>query len=187
MALSATLYRFHLELADIDRNVYESLDLRVARHPSEDDERMVVRVLARLVAHADGLEFGRGLSNVEEPTLWVKGAGDSIETWIDVGTPTAERLHRAAKLAREVRVFSHKPASALRKAWSQRSIHRAEAIGLTHLAPEFVAELARDLPRSMTWYVTIQEGALIVSDGARSLDAPLEYTTIAAFMAMSAP
>ncbi|MBL4686632.1 MAG: YaeQ family protein, partial [Nannocystaceae bacterium] len=89
MALTATVHRFEIELADIDRGVYESLDLRVARHPSEDEARVVVRVLARAIAHEDGLEFGRGLSTVEDPALWTRTPTGEVATWIDVGLPSA--------------------------------------------------------------------------------------------------
>ena len=82
MALTATIRNFVVELADIDRNIYETLEFKLAQHPSENLDRVVVRVLARALAHEESLEFGRGLSNVEEPTLWSKSPTGQIELWI---------------------------------------------------------------------------------------------------------
>ena len=182
MAISATLYRFQLELADIDRNVYESLDLRVPRHPSEDDERMVVRVLALAIAHEPGLEFGRGLSNVEDATIWRRSLTGEIETWVDIGMPSAERLHRASKRAGRVVVVTRKAESLLRKEWSSRSVHRAEALELIRLDPVLVRDLAEALERSVTWYITIQDGVVNVAQGERSWAGSLERGTLAAFL-----
>lgn len=182
MALSATLYRFQLELADIDRNVYESLDLRVAQHPSEDEERMIVRVLARAITHEQGLEFGRGLSNVEDPTLWTRSPGDEVETWIDIGMPTAERLHRASKRARKVVIVTRKDPSMLRKEWARRSVHNAQDIDVIRIDPKLVSTLAEELLRSVTWYVTIQDGLLSVAQGERNLSGTIERSSLADFL-----
>lgn len=182
MAVSATLYRFQLELADIDRNVYESLDLRVAQHPSEDDERMVVRVLARAIAHEENLDFGRGLSNVEDPALQSLSLTGEIETWIDVGMPSADRLHRASKRAGKVIVFTHKHEQPLRKEWSSRSIHNAAEIELVRLDPKLVRALCEDLARSVTWYLTLQDGVLSVAEGERNLDGALTRMSLADFI-----
>ena len=186
MALTSTMYRFALELADIDRGVYESLDLRVARHPSEDEERVVVRVLARAIAHEDGLEFGAGLSDVEDPALWSRSLTGDIETWIDVGIPTAERLHRAAKRAQRVLVFTHKSEAALLNEWSRRSVHRAEEIDVIRLPLELVRGLAGNLARKATWYVTLQEGVCSVADGKRNVQGTIDRTSLADLLAAQA-
>ena len=182
MAVSATLYRFQLELADIDRNVYESLDLRVARHPSEDDERMVVRVLARALAHEEHLDFGRGLSNVEDPALQSLALTGEIETWIDVGMPSADRLHRASKRATKVVVFTHKHEQPLRKQWSSRTIHNAAKIELIRLDPKLVRALCEDLARSVNWYLSVQDGVLSVADGERNFVGALARMSLAEFI-----
>jgi uncharacterized protein YaeQ len=183
MAKSSTLYRFQLELADIDHNFYESLDLRVACHPSEDHERLVVRVLARTVAHEQGLDFGRGLSTPEDPALWTRSALGDIESWIDVGCPSADRLHRASKASRRVLVFTHKPEHVLRKEWSSRIIHRADEIDVIQFSAELVRNLARELQRNTQWYITLQEGTISVVDGDSSFDAALKRGTLADFVA----
>jgi uncharacterized protein YaeQ len=187
MALSSTLYRFQIELADIDRGVYESLDLRVPCHPSEDAERLIVRVLARAIAHEEGLEFGRGLSNSEDPALWTQSAIGDVKTWIDVGMPGAERLHRASKRAERLRIFTHKLEVALRKEWSSRSIHKAESIELIQLPPALIRELAGQLDRNMSWYLTLQEDQLSVAsgDGERSVEGTIERCSLSDFLSES--
>ena len=183
MAISSILYRFQIELSDIDRGVYESLDWRVACHPSEDSERMVVRVLARAIAHEEGLDFGRGLRTPEDPALWTRSGTGEVALWIDVGMPTAERLHRASKRADRVMVFTHKSESSLRKEWSSRAIHAADGIEVVRLPAALIGELASRLGRDVHWYLTLQEGGMSVAEGEDSLDGTLERLSLATFLA----
>src|SRR6188474_1479874 len=108
MALNATIYNFDVELADNDRQVYESLALRVARHPSESEEYLIARLLAYLLEFAEGIEFSRGVSDPDEPAIAVRDLTGVISAWIDIGTPDAARLHKASKSARRVVVYTHK-------------------------------------------------------------------------------
>lgn len=183
VAKSSTLYRFQLDLSDIDRGLYESLDLRIPCHPSEDGGRLVVRVLARCLAHEDGLEFGRGLSNVEDPALWTRSSLGEVKTWIDIGCPSAERLHRASKRAEQVQVFTDKAAIVLGKEWSSREIYRAEDIEIVRLDSDLIANLAEELQRNVQWYVTIMEGTISIADGDSSLDGVVVRSSLAAFLA----
>lgn len=183
MANTATLHRFQIELADIDRGVYETLDLRVARHPSEDAERLVVRVLARAIVHEEGLEFGRGLSTVEDPALWTQTPTGEVTAWIDVGMPSADRLHRASKRARRVQVLTHKSPTALRKAWSSRAIHRADEIEIVELDASLVQILAQRVERTMQWYLTLQDGLMTVASGDESETGSLTRRSLAEFIA----
>ena len=93
------IYRFEIRLADVDRGVYVDLDLRVAQHPSEDVPFLLTRVLARALEHEEGLDFGKGLSEADEPALWTRTGDGRVLLWIDVGSPAPDRLHRANKLA----------------------------------------------------------------------------------------
>lgn len=179
MGTTATIYRFQVELSDIDRGVYETLDLRVALHPSEDEERMVMRVLARAIAHEEGLAFGRGLSNAEDAALWAHGLTGEIATWIDVGLPSAERLHRASKCSTQLLVFTHKPEVALRKEWRTRKIFQAEKIQVYRIPPELIESLTHELARKMSWFVTIQDRVLSVTAGDRSVEGPIEQISLA--------
>ena len=108
MALTATIYNFDIELADADRNRYESLSLRVARHPSESEEYLVTRLLAYLLEFGEGIEFSRGVSDADEPAISIRDLTGRITTWIDIGTPEAARLHKAAKSGARVVVYTHK-------------------------------------------------------------------------------
>ena len=108
MALTATIYTFDIELADSDRHVYESLALRVARHPSESEGYLLTRVLAYALEFTDGIEFSRGLFEPDAPAIAIRDLTGAIRSWIDIGMPDASRLHRAGKAAARVAVYTHK-------------------------------------------------------------------------------
>ena len=182
MALTATIRNFVVELADIDRNIYETLEFKLAQHPSENLDRVVVRVLARALAHEAELEFGRGLSNVEEPALWSKDAQGQIELWIDVGAPSATRLHRASKQARQVCVFSDKNTTGLKKEWGGQRIHKAEDIKLTMFEPSFTQSLAATVGKQNQWMVTLTDGYLNVGCSDQSFDCQLVTQAVADFV-----
>src|SRR5438552_19117511 len=97
LALSATIYHFAIQLSDVDRGVYQSLELKVARHPSEAEDHLVARVLAYCLEFTEGLAFSRGLSEPDEPALAVRDLTGGLRAWIDVGAPDPARLHKAAQ------------------------------------------------------------------------------------------
>src|SRR5215203_1343586 len=130
MALSSTIFNFEIDLSDSDRRVYEQLSLRVARHPSESDEFLVARVLAYCLEYQDGIEFSRGLSDADDPPLAVRDLTGVLRAWIDVGTPSAERLHRASKVAPRVVVYIHKEHAQWLAGIAAAKIHRADALEL---------------------------------------------------------
>src|SRR5690606_30918517 len=106
MALSATLHTFTIHLADVDRGVYQDLELRVARHPSETAEYMLTRVLAYCLEYDDGITFSDGgVSSTDEPPVLIRDLTGRLTTWIDIGAPDADRIHRAAKLADRVAIY----------------------------------------------------------------------------------
>jgi uncharacterized protein YaeQ len=169
MAQTATIYNFDIELADADRQVYESLALRVAQHPSESDEYLVARVLAYLLEYADGIGFSRGVSDPDDPAIAVRDRTGAIRTWIDIGTPDAARLHKASKAAPRVVVYTHKdPAQFLRGLAGER-IHRAEALELYALDRGLVRNLVARLERRVAFSVTIAGRELHVSIGSETL------------------
>jgi len=183
MALSATVLNFTVEVVDIDRNVYDTLAFRLAQHPSENAQRVAVRVLARAMAHEENLEFGRGLSHVDDPTLWSKGPQGQITHWVDVGGPCAQRLHRASKKSDKVSVYTDKNHTSLKKEWLGQRIHRSEDIHLVLFEPTFTEALAEGVDRQNKWIVTLNEGYLSVVMDDKSFDSEPEQTTIAAFLA----
>lgn len=107
MALKATIFKAELQVADMDRNYYCDHALTIARHPSETDERMMMRLLAYALHASDTLSFGKGLSTEDEPDLWQKDLTGAIELWIDVGQPDEKRIRRACGRARQVCVYSY--------------------------------------------------------------------------------
>src|ERR1700734_1138513 len=128
MALGATIYVFKIDLADSDRGVYQPLELRVARHPSETEEHLWTRVLAYCLEYTEGVAFSNGLFESDQPTIAVRDLTGALRAWIDVGAPEAARLHRAAKLAPRVAVYTHKDAEQLAARLGAEKIHRAEAL-----------------------------------------------------------
>jgi len=170
MALGATVYTLDIDLSDSDRSVYETLSLRVARHPSESDDYLVGRVLAYCLEYTEEIEFSRGgLSDTEEPAISIRDLTGALQAWIDIGSPDASRLHKACKLAPRVAVYMHRdPAQLLRKLSGER-IHRAEALELYALDRALVTALAAKLERRMAFALSINERELYLSIGDDTL------------------
>jgi uncharacterized protein YaeQ len=169
MALGATIYNFDVELSDTDRSVYESLTLRVARHPSESEEYLVARLLAYLLEYAEGIEFSRGVSDPDEPTIAVRDLTGAIRSWIDIGTPDAARLHKASKSAARVAVYTHKdPAQFLRQLAGER-IHNAGALELYAFDRALIGALVERLERRVAFSLSVTDRELYLSIGADNL------------------
>ena len=126
MALSATVYVFTVRLADADRGVYETLNLRVARHPSESPEYLMTRVLGFCLEYMEGIAFSNGLSDPDEPAIAIRDLTGLLHTWIDIGSPDGARLHKAAKIARRVVVYVHRDVEPWMARLKEHRIHRAE-------------------------------------------------------------
>jgi uncharacterized protein YaeQ len=166
MALPATMRRFAIALANADRDLYTDLDLRVAQHPSESERYLVARVLARTLEHADGLEFSKGgVSDDTEPALVQRDLRGDLVAWIEVGSPTPDRLHKASKACRRVVVYAWKNVPALAEAIVERGGHRAEAIELRALAPEWLDAIAAKLDRTNKWDLAVTGGAIYLTIG----------------------
>jgi len=169
VALTATIYNFDVDLVDTDRGVYESLQLRVARHPSESEEYLVTRLLAYLLEHADGIAFSRGISDPEEPTIAVRDMTGAITTWIEIGTPDAARLHKASKAARRAVVYTHKDPDQLVKRLRGEKIHRAGDLELYAIDRALVAALASRLERRVAFSISITDREIYLSIGNETL------------------
>ena len=174
MALTATLHRFDIELAHSDRGVYETLELRVARHPSEGAAFLLVRVLAYCIEYAEGITFSKGgISSVDEPAISIHDLTGARLAWIEVGAPSADRLHRAAKANPRVALYSDRSLAMLRTALAGERIHRANKILVTVFPPAFLADLERHLERNVKWDVSISDGHLYVTTGGKAFDTEL--------------
>ena len=163
MALTSTVFTFDIDLVDIDRSVYETLSLKVARHPSESDEFLVARVLAYCLEYTDGITFSRGLCEPDEPPIVVRDLTGALIAWIDIGTPAPERLHRATKLARRVVVYIHKDYRQWLPTVRAAAIHRPEALTLRALEPAFIGAVVARLERRTSIAVTIADAEVSVA------------------------
>jgi uncharacterized protein YaeQ len=179
MALTATIYHFQITLSDVDRGVYEALDLRVARHPSETMRYLVTRTLAYCLSYEDGIAFSKaGLSSVEEAPLSVRDATGVLRAWIDIGSPSAERLHKASKAAGRVALFTHVELPLLLREASARPIHRVERIEVYRLAAEFLDALDRKLDKNSKFEVVRTDGQLYVTIGGETLNGTLTQCSL---------
>jgi len=168
MALTATLHTLRIALNDADRAVYETFELRVARHPSETLPYMLTRVLAYCLFWEAEIAFSKGLSTTDEPALWIHEPDGRIRLWIDIGHPSASRLHKASKLAERVVVCTHQePENWLRTLAGER-IHRAEQIELVAVPGSLLKTLEEGIARRMDWDVAVSGGHLYVTSGGET-------------------
>jgi uncharacterized protein YaeQ len=174
MALNATIYVFEVELADSDRNVYESLELRVARHPSETSEYLLTRVLAYCLEYTEGIAFSNGLSDPNEPAIAVRDLTGALSAWIEVGSPDATRLHRASKVAPRVAVYAHRNAAQLAARYSTERIHRVEYLELYALDTDWVTEVGSRLVRRMSISLTVAAQHLYLSVAGETSSSVIE-------------
>jgi uncharacterized protein YaeQ len=179
VAIGSTVYNFDIDLADSDRGVYESLALRVARHPSESDEYLVTRVLAYCLEYTDGIAFSSGgLSNPDDPPIAVRDLTGALVAWIDIGTPDAARLHRASKAAPRVAVYVHKdPFQWLRSLGGAR-IHRADTLELWAFDRGLLAALCTRLERRLGFALSVDGREIFVSLSDATLTGPLTRLTV---------
>ncbi|CAN5914107.1 YaeQ family protein [soil metagenome] len=175
MALKATIFKAHLQIADMDRNVYVDRGLTLARHPSETDERMMIRLLAlALYLPADDLrgtlDFAKGLWDTDEPDLWHKDLTGQIVHWVEVGQPDDKRLMKAAGRADQVTVMSFSHSTPIWWAGIATKITRARNIAVWQIEAAQSQALAELAQRSMQLQVTVQDGTTWVGDGQRSVE-----------------
>ena len=178
MALTATLHVVDVQLADVDRHVYEALALRVARHPSETAESVVARVLAYCLEYREGLAFGPGLGEPDAPALAVRDLTGALRAWIDVGAPDADRLHRASKAAPRVAAYAFKDPGPWVRGLAGARIHRAEALELYALDRGLVGALVERWDRRVAMEVSVTDRHLYVTVGGETLEGDVERLTL---------
>ena len=170
MALGATVYTVDIDLADGDRSVYETLALRVARHPSESEEYFVTRVLAYALEYAEGIAFSPGgLSAPDEPAIAIRDLTGAFRAWIEVGSPDAARLHRASKASPRVAVYTHKDIDRLMENLAGQKIHRSDAMEIYAVDRPLVASLVERLDRRIAFSLSVQDRELFIAIGADTL------------------
>ena len=179
MALGATVYTFNIALSDADRGVYESLELRVARHPSETAEFMLARTLAYCLEYQDGIALTDGVAAVDEPAVLVKDLTGRITAWIEVGAPSAERLHKGSKLAQRCAVYTHRDPQPLLAQLAGARVHRAADIPIFAFNRAFIADAVKQLDRRADMSLTVTDRHLYLDVDGRSFSAPLEEHRLA--------
>jgi uncharacterized protein YaeQ len=170
MAANAIIYKAALQIADVDRRYYQDHVLTVARHPSETDERVMMRLLAFALHASDTLSFGRGVGTADEPTAWQKDVTGTIELWIEVGQPDAKSIRRACGRATQVVVYAYGARSA--DVWWAKNrplLDQLDNLAVTLLPVESVRALTTLASPNMHLQWTIQDGHLWIADGARNV------------------
>jgi uncharacterized protein YaeQ len=174
MALTATMYRFTIQLSDVDRGVYEMLDLRVAQQPSETLEYMLTRVLAWCLEYTEGISLTEGVAAGDEPAVLVRDLTGRITAWIEVGAPDADRLHRGSKLAGRVAIYTHRDPRIVLEQLAGKKIHGAEEIPLYSFGRGFIENVAAILPRRASLSLTITERQLYLDVDDQSFSTTVE-------------
>jgi uncharacterized protein YaeQ len=170
MALTATIYNFDVQLADVDRGVYEPLSFRVACQPSETEEYLLSRVIAYCLEYAEGIAFSKGIAEPDVPALSVSDLTGALRVWIDVGLPDAARLHKASKAAPRVAVYSHREPRQLLQALSGERIHRSAELELYTIDRDLIDALVSRLDRRNKWELSVTERHLYVTVGGETVE-----------------
>ena len=175
MALKATIYKAQLQLSDMDRQVYGEHTLTLALHPSETEERLLIRLLAFALqvpadTDAGALQFARGLSDTDEPDLWQHDLSGQLVQWIEVGQPDERRLAKACGHAERVSLYVYGSSAAIWWAAIRNKLTRLTNLAVWQIDPEQSQALAALAQRAMQWQVTVQDGTVWVSAGESSVE-----------------
>lgn len=175
MALKATIFKADLQISDMDRHYYAKHALTIARHPSETDERMMMRVLAFALHASDALAFGKGLSTDDEPDLWQKDLTGAIDLWIDVGQPDEKRILKACGRAGHVVVYSYSSTNNIWWAQTAGKVERARNLDVVNIPATSSQALAKLVQRSMQLQCTIQDGQIWMSGEEETVHLELDF------------
>lgn len=168
MALKATICKAELNIADMDRGYYADHILTLAQHPSENDERLMLRLLAFVLYAHEDLAFTKGLSEPDEPDLWQKDLTGTIELWIDMGQPDDKRVMKACGRSRQVVVISYGNSTPIWWEGVATKLERANNLIVQRLVVQGDTPLAAFVHKNMKLQCTVQDGQLWLSDGERS-------------------
>ena len=159
MALKATIFKVDLSISDMDKHYYADHSLTIARHPSESDKRMMLRIVAFAFNAHEQLEFTKGLSDVDTPDLWLKNYSDEIELWIELGQPSEQRVKKGCNQAQQMMVYSY-DSNAFDEWWKkeQTALNMRKNLSVTAVSESVIEQLADLVTRQMQIQVTIQDG-----------------------------
>jgi len=170
MALGATIFKCELNISDMDRHYYQSHSLTIARHPSENDVRMMVRVLAFALNAHEELSFTKGLSTQDEPDVWHKSLSDEIELWIDLGQIDEKRLRQACGKAKKMMIYTYNDKQA--GPWmDQMAPHfkRQKNLSVFNIATEAAEQMAQLADKNMNLQISIQDGEVFISNDVQHI------------------
>lgn len=171
MALKSTIFKAELQITDMDRNYYQDHQLTIARHPSENDARMMVRLLAFALNASESLQFTKGLSEDDEPDIWQKSFSDEIELWIELGQPDEKRIRKACGRSRHVVIYVYQYRSG--KAWweqHQNRLARFDNLSVVALTDAVVVALGEMAQRAMRLQCTVSDGQLWLTSGDQAIE-----------------
>ena len=169
-----SLYRFRFEVSDVDRGVYDSFDFRLALHPSESLAFLLTRAIAYALSVEEGLAFSaEGLCNPDEPALSAPDPRGGLALWIEIGNPSARRLHKATKAARRVQVYTYKNPAPLIEEIRRERVHGSDRLEVYSLDPTFLEQREAQLGRDNRWTLLRSDGALTVGLGEESVTGEL--------------
>src|SRR5688572_12036100 len=174
MALTALVHTFHVQLSLVNRGVYDAISFKAAQHPSESSEYLITRVLAYCLEYRDGIAFSRGLAEPDEPAITVKDLTGTIQSWIEIGNPSADRLHRASKAAPRVAIYTHRDARALAAQFADQRIYRRDAIELYAIDRTLIDALVERLDRRMALTLLAQEDHLFITVGDETVEGAIK-------------
>jgi len=174
MALNAVTYKLELSVSDMDRHYYATHALTLARHPSETEEYLVTRVLAYCLEYADGIAFSKGIAEPDEPAVVIRDLTGALRVWIEVGSPDAQRLHKASKVSPRVVVYTHKDPARLVQQLAGERIHKAESIEIRAIDRALLDALVARLDRRTAWELAVSAGHLYLTIGGETLDGAVE-------------
>lgn len=169
------LYRFEIELSNIDDGIYEKLDFRISQHPSETETYLVTRVLAYILSYQENLEFTpQGLGDPDAPAIRSIAANGAFDLWVEIGNPSAKRLHKASKSADKVIVYTYKNVEVLLTEMRTNEIHRVNDIDIYAFDSEFLTELEHKLQKNNRWSFMLQQGQIDVTISDISISTELK-------------
>ena len=169
MALKATIYKAAVNIADMNRHYYADHDLTIARHPSENDERAMLRLLAWSLHASDELAFTRGISTDDEPDIWQKNLSGEIETWIELGQPDEKRLRKACGRARQVFIYNYGARTS--DIWWQQYQEKVQRFNNLHICriPPEASELVKLIDKTMKLHCVIQDQQISIGNDKENL------------------
>ena len=179
MALPSTVYSIEVSLSHMDRGAYEQLSIKAACHPSESEEYFLTRVLAYCLEYREGITFSRGgVSDPDDPPLMIKDLTGAWQSWIEVGAPSAARLHQASKASPRVALYSHKEPRILLRGYEGQRIHNADEVEIYAMDRDLLAALRDHLDRRIAWALSVTDGQLFLDVGGASYSGAVERLSL---------